>query len=1738
MRDYSGIPYLRRGRDRQGLDCWGLVRLWYRDELGLALPSFADLDDGEAATAQELAARAREQWRQVETPEAGDVILLRGDPLHVGVVLAPGLMLHTTRKLGASAVERYDTGRWRHRVQGFFRYAPGVQVSGCPHPLRMARVDDIVQPGRTILAVVEDLCRRAGWSLTAADRGLVWLDGVEIPFARWGDVCLAPGSRLEFRVLPGDDGTFRMVAMVAVMALAVWTYNYVAVAALFSTSLGLTAVSTGYMIGAVAAAGVAAAGMLLVDAIFPVRLPKPPQGSADTGPESQFLLQGVSNAANPYGPVPVVLGRMRVVAPLAATAYAESDATTSYLRMLLCWGVGPLQVTDLRIGDTRLAALSDIDIETVGGYSDDDLTALESIYGQDVTQLAPGVELVNNEDIGAPWYNYVLTDECDSISVTLHFPQGLRKVPLEGSTAGSSDPCPFALRVQWRLLDSDTLAVLTEWGDVQTEIARRVISLSPATDPEFGDVYQWTRISVDERCRIIVRTGSLTQAPDEEPSGGLLARLQADLYGVGAEFAALPEYDVGEESLWDVLVCGDEVVSTVDRRGATGGLAVTGCGLSVSGLRVAVSAGSITRAAQDTVRLGDTGQPFCRQKDAFSHTVNWPVIRGRYEIRLKRTTSSVADHIYTSGNKGYKYHVCTLQAVTGYRSARPVDPPAPLALTAIRVRATAQLNSRLDAISATVTSICPDWDAATGTWITRTTRNPASLFRWVLQHPANARRVPDGEIDLTALADWHQFCRVNGFWYDYWCNSQRSLPDCLADIAAAGRASPQRVDGRWTVVIDRPRSVVAQHFTPHNSWDFEGSRTFAQIPHAFRVQFANSRRGYQPDERLVYADGYARHNATLIEGLELPGVTTPEAVYRHARFHLAQLILRPETYTFSVDIEQLICTRGDLVRVTHDVPMWGLASGRVSGVSGATLRLDESVYLESGTAYTIRFRLATGASLTRALVPVEVSDRYSQITLVSAASGVQPGDLWMLGELGAESVLLLVKGIEAGPDYSARLTCVDYAPAVYTADSEAIPDFDSQITLPASPLARRVTGTPEITRVVSDESVLLRLAPGVWSVVCRVSWSNPAGLADAVTSVEGQIRPADDISPVWRSRIVDLARGNVAFDDVFEGAAYQLRLRYVDAEGRTGPWSAVVAHTVTGKLNPPSLPTGLALDADGQALRLSWASNPEPDLEGYEVRLTDSGWGEGGHLFRGSATSCALPALAPGQTGTWWLRAIDVCGLYSASAQASFTAEVVPAPVNLRETFADTALTSATITLDWDDVAAQYGLSHYEVQVDGQTRTIRASTITLPADWLGERTYRVRAIDRLGNASGYADLSVTKLPPGQPQGARAQVIDNTVMLYWTLPARTTLPISHIEIRRGASWATAELVGRKDGEFSTISELRGGRYTYWLACVDTDGYASAPVSVTCVVGAPPDFVFHGSETSALDGELTSAALSAGEVVLPVDLTETWETHFTARSWASPQEQVTAGFPRYAQPAPFSAAYSEVFDFGLILASSRVTLAWSGSVTGGEAQVTPELALSADGADWTAYPGLAEVFGVGFRFVRVTLDVESDGSGLYRLASLTVRGDAKQRSDSASASLSAADSEGTIVNFSVNFVRVMSVTLTPSGTAARSVTYEYPEPVAGSYVAASGVVTVAAAGHGLAVGQAVRLSPSSGPLAQATHYVTALVEDGFEAETACADGAGGVYVTAQGLRARLHDQAGVRVSGTASWTVRGY
>lgn len=639
-------------------------------------------------------------------------------------------------------------------------------------------------------------------------------------------------------------------------------------------------------------------------------------------------------------------------------------------------------------------------------------------------------------------------------------------------------------------------------------------------------------------------------------------------------------------------------------------------------------------------------------KQAIRRTVRLVVpSRGQYDVRLKRVT--IDDQ---SDNEGEDQTVTVEQAFwTAFRSYRN-DPPfdaTGLASVEMRIRANEQLNGVVDQFNCTVQAVLPVWDGAT--WTDQETRSPAWAFAEVLRGAANARPLADSRIDLDALLAWDASADALGLTFDGVFVDQVSVWERLKDIAATANAAPIIPNGIYSVVVDEARTTVVQHFSPRNSWDFAGQRTLARRPHGLRIRFPDEAARGQWSERIIYASGYTSRTATEFEVLDLPYTTNARAAVMRGRRHLWDAQLRPEIYSLTVDMEHLVCTPGDLVRVTHDTPLWGVGAARVialatSGPNTTGVTLDAPLPMEALTSYAFRFRLSTGDTLVCDVVTVAGStDTFTFATPVATASGPQVGDLALFGESGSESVELLVRSIEPKDELSATLTFIDYAPELFDVDAGAIPDWDPQITLP--PVVNRATPSrPAIESVDSGEGVLVRASDGTFTSRIVLSFTVDQTATDVPAElVQVRYREADSVEDWATAQAPAASGGSVSLMPVEDGATYEILIRSVSAVGATSEWASI-EHTVVGKTSLPPDVDRFYRSGD----TVVWPyPNPPIDLAGFLLRAnfgTSDDWGTARALHQGIVTAPPFDISTLHGTQTILIKAVDTSGNESETA--------------------------------------------------------------------------------------------------------------------------------------------------------------------------------------------------------------------------------------------------------------------------------------------------------------------------------------------------------------------------------------------------------------------------------------------------------------------------------------------------------
>lgn len=135
---YLKIPFRDRGATRSGCDCWGLLVLILAEQRGIVIPDYADeVEAGDWKTKmREITTRAESgaQWAPVEAgaEQPFDGVLMRGQyrddgrlrsrPVHVGLVLEPGRLIHAEAGAGVTIVDYRRDPSIRCRLISFYRW--------------------------------------------------------------------------------------------------------------------------------------------------------------------------------------------------------------------------------------------------------------------------------------------------------------------------------------------------------------------------------------------------------------------------------------------------------------------------------------------------------------------------------------------------------------------------------------------------------------------------------------------------------------------------------------------------------------------------------------------------------------------------------------------------------------------------------------------------------------------------------------------------------------------------------------------------------------------------------------------------------------------------------------------------------------------------------------------------------------------------------------------------------------------------------------------------------------------------------------------------------------------------------------------------------------------------------------------------------------------------------------------------------------------------------------------------------------------------------------------------------------------------------------------------------------------------------------------------------------------------------------------------------------------------------
>lgn len=894
-------------------------------------------------------------------------------------------------------------------------------------PVLQERMDE----GKTIAEIVAQAQDRLPPAFPL--RGVVCINGHEIDRGVWHVVRPKPHGRIPvcvtLHLAPAQGGGSgggskgkSTLALVGSIALLVGTF-WIGGGALAPVFGNLFAAGT---LGArIAAAGFAIAGSLAVNALTP-----PPNAQASNAPVDDREPASISgNVLRPGGSIPRVVGTSKVFPPFAGEPLVEIVGDDEWIEAVAVLA-GPHKIEDIRIGDTPVADMTGVTIETREGWQDDTpQTLVRRQSKSEQPQITLSAHRVNKaqqnllDDQSNPascvpeWHSVYSRNTPDEIWLTMLWPEGL----YHGYFPAESIVMPVRYRIRKK-------------GDVAW------INL-----PEVH--------FTNRRAELIQKSVKLVWGDPVLP---------------------LPTPETAEAPLYAF----SSVPGQVDP--ATAGWTADSYFYSGSGDTYYSSSNASTTGVRNMALYKDRVE-FYLDPDTFP--------MGVYEIQAMRgscynqaymtpstynynngSTTQIWDFFwYEFGGGFYAIHssAANLRHKTLIGRVDNIWNESPIgnqgfALIAIRAK-----NRRLDQLSVLASGYVRDYNEETEQWDTWVvTSNPVPHYRDVLVGRENADPLPLDLLDNANLLSWRDYCVEQEYEVNAVCEGMTAV-DAATMIASAGYARPRQSE-TWGVIIDRDRSAEApvQVFTPLNMVNFRWTKAFARRPHALRARFKNFEDDFRDDEVIVPAPGYTLESATRFEEIDYRGLIYREDVEVRAAFDLAQADARTTFYSGEADLEALVCQRGSLVGVQYDTIAQFAGFSRIKSV----IRDDGDQTLITGAILEGKIPTPTGgwfaetdtffASADRffaepragvaircrdgsiEVAEVEVSeDETDEITFSEPIEDPDPvdeprmkrGTMLASGPLGEEYRRMLVLDINRKKDLTASLTFVDEAPELFAA---------------------------------------------------------------------------------------------------------------------------------------------------------------------------------------------------------------------------------------------------------------------------------------------------------------------------------------------------------------------------------------------------------------------------------------------------------------------------------------------------------------------------------------------------------------------------------------------------------------------------------------------------------------------------------------------------------------------------------
>lgn len=985
-----------------------------------------------------------------------------------------------------------------------------------------------------------------------------------------------------------------------------------------------------------------------------------------------YSITSQSNNVNKFGHVPKVYGTHKMFPTVAANPYTEIEtdpSTGNLVQFFYCiydFGHGPLEIKNLKLGDTPISNYADVSYSLVDfnkpsvseGPWDDAVTNVLNFYKGDLQQDNTSVAIDGNRDAGSDISDYQIirnsspTDGSDYQEIILDFicPKGL----ISYGTNGDSFEVNIDLEIffadvgtsNWRAYNDPTWVKNYSYAGGSSAFSSQPMDFLPLTLAPLN--YAQISLIIDTRWN--------------EGSDDMLY-VSTTKYGYNAGEINVT-LGTGQASVGDIIQFNGIDLGTVVSLLNVGG-GYTEYHLD-KGFPTSVHMFTVTGFSdgRDPI-IENSGQHFYKKvlilgqaritrKDtnAVYSTVKFsPRSTNQLQVRVTRKTT------FATGTFQVISNLVLASLITRFDRS-PIVTDKRHVFLELKIRATNQLNGSVQNLSAEVSSVLDVYNSGTSTWHKQLTSNPAWVFCDLLTGQSNRRPISKSRLHMPSIVEWANFADqvptppsghsylAPRFQTNFVLDFEATVQQVLNLVCNAAQASLNISDGKYGVLLDKLRTVPVQVFTPRNTMDFSSIRNYFTPPNALKVKFVEPSANWAVTERIIYDDGFTELTATTFDELDSFACTNEEQAWRFGRYMMAQSKLRQENITITVDFEYLVCTRGDYVQYVQDVMKVGGTAARIKTIVGNIVTIDEGIDTLVGVSYGYVYRNKTDGIQTNTLDVIS-SDTF-QLNLPHVAPAV--GDLIIIGEMGFIAIDCIVKAISPQNDFSAQLTLVEKADAIYSAESSGtIPAYSAQI----SPTQNTEFVAPKEVQNLQVIKNDYRCLGSDYQYYIDLDWDVPSGSAYSLFEIYADTGRGYDLVTYTK----DSAYEYIVNQDNLS-VVHNFKVIAVSASGKKLDLGAVgfVTATPLKKTSAPTSIDALYLNVTDQTIQLDWKAITDCDVFEYLIRFAPNSngtWESSIPLLRVDRHTTL--AHAQSRTGTYLIKAVDFNGNESLDAAIAIT---------------------------------------------------------------------------------------------------------------------------------------------------------------------------------------------------------------------------------------------------------------------------------------------------------------------------------------------------------------------------------------------------------------------------------------------------------------------------------------------------